>query len=175
MDKIDDAVLRKTIRKAAEDAQGKTTWQKLQTFHAVATPEVVLALLDRIERQPAVVNEALSLTGEALAQYRYEMARRKWLPESRAMYEAAKVFEGRLNWITESKDVYFGICTVARGTFCEAEPWSIHRGYFPGHYHLPERAIYWIDYLGRELVLEDTGNGLCDLCTGAMFTITGIV
>lgn len=175
MSKIDDAALRKAIRKAAEDAQGKTTWQALQTFHAVVTPEVVLALLDRIERQPAVKNETVSLTGKELAQYRYEMAMRKGLPESRAICEAAKVFEGHLNRIMESKDKCFGICTVARGNFSGDDPWLIQRGYFPGHYNLPEHAVYWIDRTPRQIVLEDTGNGLLDVDTGAMFTITEII
>ncbi|MEC9833244.1 hypothetical protein RCT08_13475, partial [Escherichia marmotae] len=43
---------------AAEAAKGKTTWQKLQAFHMVATPEVVLELLDRIERRPASIVQA---------------------------------------------------------------------------------------------------------------------
>lgn len=45
MSKIDYNVL----REAAEAAKGKTTWQNLQAFHAVVTPEVVLAMLDVLE------------------------------------------------------------------------------------------------------------------------------
>lgn len=45
MSKIDYNVL----REAAEAAKGKTTWQDLQAFHAAATPEVVLAMLDVLD------------------------------------------------------------------------------------------------------------------------------
>ncbi len=45
MSKIDYNVL----REAAEAAKGKTTWQSLQAFHAVVTPEVVLAMLDVLD------------------------------------------------------------------------------------------------------------------------------
>ena len=38
------------LREAAEAAKGDTTWQNLQAFRAVATPEVVQALLDENER-----------------------------------------------------------------------------------------------------------------------------
>lgn len=38
------------LREVAEAAKGDTTWQNLQAFHAAATPEVVLALLDGNER-----------------------------------------------------------------------------------------------------------------------------
>ncbi|ENY2905896.1 ead/Ea22-like family protein [Escherichia coli] len=37
------------LREAAEVAKEKTTWQNLQAFHAAATPEVVLALLDVLD------------------------------------------------------------------------------------------------------------------------------
>ncbi|HHN9250151.1 TPA: ead/Ea22-like family protein [Escherichia coli] len=45
MSKIDYQAL----REAAEVAKVKTTWQNLQAFHAAATPEVVLALLDVLD------------------------------------------------------------------------------------------------------------------------------
>ncbi len=45
MSKIDYQAL----REAAEGAKGKTTWQKIQAFKAVATPEVVLELLDVLD------------------------------------------------------------------------------------------------------------------------------
>lgn len=38
-----------TLREAAEAAKGDTTWQNLQAFHAAATPEVVVALLDVLD------------------------------------------------------------------------------------------------------------------------------
>ncbi|HFO9356441.1 TPA: ead/Ea22-like family protein [Escherichia coli] len=38
------------LREVAAAAKGNTTWQNLQAFHAAATPEVVLALLDENER-----------------------------------------------------------------------------------------------------------------------------
>lgn len=37
------------LREVAEAAKGDTTWQNLQAFHAAATPEVVLALLDVLD------------------------------------------------------------------------------------------------------------------------------
>lgn len=37
------------LREAAEVTKEKTTWQNLQAFHAAATPEVVLALLDVLD------------------------------------------------------------------------------------------------------------------------------
>ncbi|EPB1958835.1 ead/Ea22-like family protein [Escherichia coli] len=37
------------LREAAEVAKEETTWQNLQAFHAAATPEVVLALLDVLD------------------------------------------------------------------------------------------------------------------------------
>ncbi|EHI1031170.1 ead/Ea22-like family protein [Escherichia coli] len=37
------------LREVAEAAKGDTTWQNLQAFHAAATPEVVLALLDILD------------------------------------------------------------------------------------------------------------------------------
>lgn len=45
MSKIDYQAL----REAAEVAKEETTWQNLQAFHAAATPEVVLALLDVLD------------------------------------------------------------------------------------------------------------------------------
>lgn len=42
----------KALREAAEAAKGKTTWQKIQAFKAVATPEVVLELLDALDALP---------------------------------------------------------------------------------------------------------------------------
>lgn len=39
------------LREVAEAAKEKTTWQNLQAFRAAATPEVVLALLDVLERR----------------------------------------------------------------------------------------------------------------------------
>lgn len=45
MNKIDYQAL----REVAEAAKGDTTWQNLQAFHAAATPEVVLALLDVLD------------------------------------------------------------------------------------------------------------------------------
>lgn len=39
------------LREVAAAARGNTTWQNLQAFHAAATPEVVLALLDELERK----------------------------------------------------------------------------------------------------------------------------
>ncbi|EJF8096085.1 hypothetical protein M9M43_002125 [Escherichia coli] len=38
-----------TLREASEAAKEKTTWQSLQAFHAAATPEVVLAMLDVLD------------------------------------------------------------------------------------------------------------------------------
>ena len=40
-----------TLREAAEAAKGDTTWQNLQAFRVAATPEVVLALLNVLERR----------------------------------------------------------------------------------------------------------------------------
>lgn len=40
-----------TLREAVEAVKGDTTWQNLQAFRAAATPEVVLALLDILERR----------------------------------------------------------------------------------------------------------------------------
>ncbi|EPA5460723.1 ead/Ea22-like family protein [Escherichia coli] len=37
------------LREVAEAAKGKTTWQNLQAFHAVVTPETVIALLDVLD------------------------------------------------------------------------------------------------------------------------------
>lgn len=37
------------LREVAEAAKRDTTWQNLQAFHAAATPEVVLALLDVLD------------------------------------------------------------------------------------------------------------------------------
>lgn len=45
MSKIDYQAL----REVAEAAKRDTTWQNLQAFHAAATPEVVLALLDVLD------------------------------------------------------------------------------------------------------------------------------
>ncbi len=45
MSKIDYQAL----REAAEAAKEKTTWQNLQAFHAVVTPETVIALLDVLD------------------------------------------------------------------------------------------------------------------------------
>lgn len=39
------------LREVAEAVKEKTTWQSLQAFRAAATPEVVLALLDVLERR----------------------------------------------------------------------------------------------------------------------------
>lgn len=37
------------LREVAAAAKGDTTWQNLQAFHAAATPEVVLAMLDVLD------------------------------------------------------------------------------------------------------------------------------
>lgn len=37
------------LREAAEAAKEETTWQNLQAFHAAATPETVIALLDVLD------------------------------------------------------------------------------------------------------------------------------
>ncbi|HHW7265070.1 hypothetical protein JHX32_19245 [Escherichia coli] len=41
----------KVLSEVAAAARGNTTWQNLQAFHAAATPEVVLALLDELEQK----------------------------------------------------------------------------------------------------------------------------
>ncbi|MBZ9310553.1 hypothetical protein H5V04_21225 [Escherichia coli] len=41
----------KVLSEVAAAARGNTTWQNLQAFHAAATPEVVLALLDELDRK----------------------------------------------------------------------------------------------------------------------------
>src|SRR5699024_7097355 len=72
------------LREAAEAAKGKTTWQKIQAFKAVATPEVVLELLDRIERRPAP---------EAIMQHVFYSLLSKGHTESEAMYAVMKCVE----------------------------------------------------------------------------------
>ncbi|ENA7730629.1 hypothetical protein ABGT00_002571 [Escherichia coli] len=39
----------KVLSEVAAAARGNTTWQNLQAFHAAATPEVVLTLLDELD------------------------------------------------------------------------------------------------------------------------------
>lgn len=50
------------LREAAEAAKGKTTWQNLQAFHAVVTPEVVLAMLDVLDAPQEVEPVAWKVT-----------------------------------------------------------------------------------------------------------------
>lgn len=69
------------LREAAEAAKGDTTWQNLQAFRAVATPEVVQALLDENER---LCRDLIARNGEV-------EGLRKWAEELEAREVALPV------------------------------------------------------------------------------------
>lgn len=155
----------KALREAAEDAKGKTTWQKLQTFHAVVTPEVVLALLDRIERRPAP---------EEVMQHVFYSLLSKGHTESEAMYAVMKSVESHIPKMVAHTEPLSCTCVKSGGAFMQGDDVLVFMVELPDSYGLPRLPFYWTEVKGRDrpLVLAFTKEGFVDVVTGATFKVT---
>lgn len=171
----------KALREAAEGAKGKTTWQKIQAFNAVATPEVVLELLDRIERRPAP---------EEIMQHVFYSLLSKGHTESEAMYAVMKCVESHIPKMVAHTEPLSCTCVRSGGAFMQGDDVLVFRGHLPdsygllvfrGHlpdtYGLPDFPFYWTEVKGRNwpLALAFTKEGFVEVATGATFYITGEV
>lgn len=158
----------KALREAAEAAKGKTTWQKIQAFKAVATPEVVLELLDRIERRPAP---------EAIMQHVFYSLLSKGHTESEAMYAVMKCVESHIPRMAVHTEPLSCTCVRSGGSFMRGDDVLVFRGHLPDSYGLPDFPFYWTEVKGRNwpLALAFTKEGFVEVATGATFYITGEV
>lgn len=82
------------LREVAAAARGNTTWQNLQAFHAAATPEVVLALLDELGQKKwndALEENPVTVVPEGLvkAVCFYEQVRRENPPVETGVWKDA--------------------------------------------------------------------------------------
>lgn len=161
MNKIDY----KALREAAEAAKGKTTWQKIQTFKAVATPEVVLELLDRIERRPAP---------EEIMQHVFYSLLSKGHTESEAMYAVMKCVESHIPKMVAHTEPLSCTCVRSGGAFMRGDDVLVFMVELPDSYGLPRLPFYWTEVKGRgrPLVLAFTKEGFVDVTTGATFKVT---
>lgn len=158
----------KALREAAEAAKGKTTWQKIQAFKVVATPEVVLELLDRIERRPAP---------EAIMQHVFYSLLSKGHTESEAMYAVMKCVESHIPRMVVHTEPLSCTCVRSGGAFMRGDDVLVFRGHLPDSYGLPDFPFYWTEAKGRNwpLALAFTKEGFVEVATGATFYITGEV
>lgn len=155
----------KALREAAEAAKGKTTWQKLQTFHMEATPEVVLELLDRIERRPAP---------EEIMQHVFYSLLSKGHTESEAMYAVMKCVESHIPRMVAHTEPLSCTCVRSGGAFMQGDDVLVFMVELPDSYGLPRLPFYWTEVKGRDrpLVLAFTKDGFVDVTTGATFKVT---
>lgn len=155
----------KALREAAEAAKGKTTWQKIQAFKAVATPEVVLELLDRIERRPAP---------EAIMQHVFYSLLSKGHTESEAMYAVMKCVESHIPRMVAHTEPLSCTCVRSGGAFMQGDEVLVFMVELPDSYGLPRLPFYWTEVKGRDrpLVLAFTKDGFVDVATGATFKVT---
>lgn len=158
----------KALREAAEGAKGKTTWQKIQAFKAVATPEVVLELLDRIERRPAP---------EEIMQHVFYSLLSKGHTESEAMYAVMKCVESHIPRMVAHTEPLSCTCVRSGGAFMQGDEVLVFMVELPDSYGLPRLPFYWTEVKGRDrpLVLAFTKDGFVDVATGATFKVTGEV
>lgn len=155
----------KALREAAEGAKGKTTWQKIQAFKAVATPEVVLELLDRIERRPAP---------EESMQHVFYSLLSKGHTESEAMYAVMKCVESHIPKMVAHTEPLSCTCVRSGGAFMQGDDVLVFMVELPDSYGLPRLPFYWTEVKGRDrpLVLAFTKDGFVDVATGATFKVT---
>lgn len=153
------------LREAAEGAKGKTTWQKIQAFKAVATPEVVLELLDRIERRPAP---------EEIMQHVFYSLLSKGHTESEAMYAVMKCVESHIPRMVAHTEPLSCTCVRSGGAFMQGDDVLVFMVELPDSYGLPRLPFYWTEVKGRDrpLVLAFTNDGFVDVATGATFKVT---
>lgn len=155
----------KALREAAEGAKGKTTWQKIQAFKVVATPEVVLELLDRIERRPAP---------EEIMQHVFYSLLSKGHTESEAMYAVMKCVESHIPRMVAHTEPLSCTCVRSGGAFMQGDEVLVFMVELPDSYGLPRLPFYWTEVKGRDrpLVLAFTKDGFVDVATGATFKVT---
>lgn len=155
----------KALREAAEAAKGKTTWQKIQAFKAVVTPEVVLELLDRIERRPAP---------EEIMQHVFYSLLSKGHTESEAMYAVMKCVESHIPKMVAHTEPLSCTCVRSGGSFMRGDDVLVFMVELPDSYGLPRLPFYWTEVKGRDrpLVLAFTKEGFVDVTTGATFKVT---
>lgn len=129
----------KALREAAEAAKGKTTWQKIQAFKSVATPEVVLELLDRIERRPAP---------EAIMQHVFYSLLSKGHTESEAMYAVMKCVESHIPRMVAHTEPLSCTCVRSGGAFMQGDEVLVFMVELPDSYGLPRLPFYWTEVKG---------------------------
>lgn len=95
------------LREAAEAAKEETTWQNLQAFHAAATPETVIALLDvldaSLEAEPVLYQSCTRPTWNSGVPWT------EWKERSRECYEDDLRFTDtpdHAGWIYKCRKLY---------------------------------------------------------------------